>query len=153
MPAAHRRLQAVASALRPSCTASSARPKEPEWDSAGDGTVDDGGSDSNANLTLEEQLFVFDLQGFIVVENVLPPGQVDELNALIDAQGIGPPGVPEGSPPHASCLPSHNTLISKGDFSDTFLAFSVVADGSSGSRVRFGSAGVGFVYKHEDLLM
>ena len=120
-PRPQQRLRVVASALLPglatatSAAASSARrPSEPEWDSAGDGAVDDGAAaDSNANLTLEEQLFVFDLQGFLVVEDVLPPGRVDELNALIDAQGIAP-GEPE-----------------------------VLADGSSGSRVRFGSAGGG----------
>eukprot|EP01052_Picozoa_sp_SAG31_P014884 SAG31_NODE_940_length_10870_cov_12.600501_5_plen_226_part_00 len=69
--------------------------------------------DSNANLTLEEQLFVFDLQGFVVLENVLQAHQVDELDALIDAQNVSP-GTPE-----------------------------ILADRSAGSRVRFGSSGGG----------
>lgn len=69
--------------------------------------------DSNAHLTLEEHLFVFDLQGFLVIDDVLHSEQVDELNTLIDAQGIAP-GTSE-----------------------------VLADGSSGSRVRFGSSGGG----------
>ena len=69
--------------------------------------------DSNSNLTLAEQLFVFDLQGFLVVEEVLRDDQVNELNALIDAQGIAP-GASE-----------------------------VLADGTRGSRVRFGSSGGG----------
>ena len=73
----------------------------------------DGCVDSNARLTLEEHLFVFDLQGFLVIEDVLQSEQVDQLNALIDAQGIAP-GIPE-----------------------------ILADGSSGSRVRFGSSGGG----------
>lgn len=73
----------------------------------------DSSVDSNARLTLEEHLFVFDLQGFLVIEDVLQSEQVDQLNALIDAQGIAP-GVPE-----------------------------VLADGSSGSPVRFGSSGGG----------
>jgi hypothetical protein len=114
-----RRLQAVACALRcpVAATAGGAapgtrRPPEPEWDSAGD-EEGDAVLDSNASLTLAESLFVFDLQGVLVIEDVLEPATVDELNRLIDAQGIAP-GTPE-----------------------------VLADGSEGSRVRFGSSGGG----------
>lgn len=40
---------------------------------------------------LEEQQYLFDLNGFLVIENVLGPGEIAELNAMIDAQDLPPP--------------------------------------------------------------
>ena len=104
-----RRLRTIARALQSPAVHSATLPVATLPVSAcGDAVVD-----SNADLTLEEHLFVFDLQGFVVIEDVLQSEQVERLNALIDMQDIAP-GVPE-----------------------------VLPDGSSGSRVRFGSSGGG----------
>ncbi len=40
---------------------------------------------------LEEQQYLFDLNGYLVIENVLDTDQVAQLNALIDAQDLAPP--------------------------------------------------------------
>lgn len=50
---------------------------------------------------LEMQKYLFDLQGYIVLENVLSPSEVDQLNGLIDDQELPTPGVVErfGSAP------------------------------------------------------
>ncbi len=40
---------------------------------------------------LEELQYLFDLNGFLVIENVLTGAEVAELNALIDAQDLPPP--------------------------------------------------------------
>lgn len=40
---------------------------------------------------LEELQYLFDLNGFLVIENVLTPEEVAELNALIDARELPPP--------------------------------------------------------------
>ena len=40
---------------------------------------------------LEYLQYLYDVQGYLVIENVLSPQQVDELNALIDAQELGEP--------------------------------------------------------------
>ena len=73
-----------------------------------------GEVESNTNLTLEQQIFVFDLQGFLVIEDVLSPAAVRHFNKLIDARGIAPGTAEE-----------------------------LAADGSAGSKVRFGSNGGG----------
>lgn len=36
----------------------------------------------------EEERYVFDVMGYIVVENVLSPAEIDELNALLDAYDL-----------------------------------------------------------------
>lgn len=41
---------------------------------------------------LEMQQYLFDLQGYLVVEDVLSPEEVATLNALFDQQGLPPPG-------------------------------------------------------------
>ena len=40
---------------------------------------------------LEEQQYLFDLNGYLVIENVLSPEEVDTLNGLIDTQNLPPP--------------------------------------------------------------
>ena len=40
---------------------------------------------------LEEQQYLFDLNGYLVIEDVLSASEVAELNALIDAQELPPP--------------------------------------------------------------
>ena len=40
---------------------------------------------------LEEQQYLFDLNGYLVIENVLSAEEVAELNALVDAQDLPPP--------------------------------------------------------------
>tara|TARA_B100000676_G_C17964219_1_gene779359 strand:- start:79 stop:924 length:846 start_codon:yes stop_codon:yes gene_type:complete len=40
---------------------------------------------------LEYLQYLYDLQGYLVIENVLSSQQVDELNALVDAQELGEP--------------------------------------------------------------
>ena len=39
----------------------------------------------------EVERYLFDVRGYLVVENVLSAGEVDELNALIDSQGLPGP--------------------------------------------------------------
>ena len=39
------------------------------------------------------QQYLFDLQGYLVIENALSADEVAALNALIDAQGLPPPDV------------------------------------------------------------
>ena len=41
---------------------------------------------------LEMLQYLFDLQGYIVIEDVLTPAEVAALNSLIDAQELPPPG-------------------------------------------------------------
>lgn len=71
-------------------------------------------AESNANLSLEQHIFLFDLQGFLVIEDVLTPAAVRQFNKLIDARGI---------------VPGQAEVLA--------------ADGSAGSKVRFGSNGGG----------
>ena len=40
---------------------------------------------------LEIQQYLFDLQGYLVIENALNPGEVAELNRLMDARGLPAP--------------------------------------------------------------
>lgn len=40
----------------------------------------------------EEERFLFDLRGYLVVEDVLSPGEVAQLNRLMDEQELPPPG-------------------------------------------------------------
>ena len=40
---------------------------------------------------LEEQQYLFDLNGYLVIKDVLSPDEVGELDALIDAQDLPPP--------------------------------------------------------------
>lgn len=42
-------------------------------------------------MDLELQKYLFDLQGYLVIENALMREEVAELNALFDAQGLHPP--------------------------------------------------------------
>lgn len=53
---------------------------------------------------LEMQQYLFDLQGYLVLENVLSTKEVAEINALIDQQDLPPPGRTErfGSAPAGS---------------------------------------------------
>jgi hypothetical protein len=39
-----------------------------------------------------EEKFMFDLQGYLVIKNVLTPAQVAELNAIADEKFPRPPG-------------------------------------------------------------
>ncbi len=41
---------------------------------------------------LELQQYLFDLQGYLVIENVLSQAEVADINRLIDAQNLPPPG-------------------------------------------------------------
>jgi ectoine hydroxylase-related dioxygenase (phytanoyl-CoA dioxygenase family) len=41
----------------------------------------------------DEERYLFDLRGYLVVSNVLGPAEVTALNALIDAQGLSEPDV------------------------------------------------------------
>ena len=43
------------------------------------------------NVDFEEQQYLFDLNGYLVIENALTSEEVAELNALIDAQDLPPP--------------------------------------------------------------
>ncbi len=45
----------------------------------------------------EEQKYLFDLQGYVILENVLPPSYIEECNAVLDRiEALGPDDYPEG---------------------------------------------------------
>ena len=62
MGPAQRRLGRIACALSPSCS-SAPRPPEPKWDTESPADGPGEAEEDNRALSLEEHLFVFDLQG------------------------------------------------------------------------------------------
>ena len=59
---------------------------------------------------LELQQYLFDLQGYLVIENALSPKAVARLNHIIDEQNLPPPGK---SPRFGSAPTLESSLLSR----------------------------------------
>ena len=90
-----------------------------------------------AETELAEQFYQLDLLGYLVIDNVLSQQEVDTLNSILDARGITP-GVPETFEPATDAQGrerGHEEFI---DFGGRTRPA-----GTTGSVIRFGSAGGG----------
>ena len=73
---------------------------------------------------LELQQYLFDLQGYLVIENALSPAEVAALNHLIDEQNLPPP---EKSPRFGSAPTLESSLLSRRTAADGTLNQAQVA--------------------------
>lgn len=97
---------------------------------------------------LDEALFLFDLQGYVVLPAVLTGAEVDELNALIDARGLPEPGTSLESqlfsgylgwgPPFRALLDHHRVM----PFVRSILGDHIRLDRCYGIRMRTGTRGL-----------
>lgn len=90
-----------------------------------------------AETELAEQFYQLDLQGYLVIDDVLAPQEVDTLNGILDARGIAA-GVPETFEPSTD---AQGREIGHADFID--FGGETRNAGTTGSPIRFGSAGGG----------
>jgi hypothetical protein len=90
-----------------------------------------------AETELAEQFYQLDLLGYLVIDNVLSQQEVVALNGILDARGVTA-GVPETFEPPTD---ADGRECRHGDFID--FGGRVRPAGTTGSPIRFGSAGGG----------
>ena len=138
----HERLRSVAAALwpRPPTVGAACAAKELAVSRAVEQELRGGAEAAEltaAEAELAEQFYQLDLLGYLVIDNALSQQQVDTLNGILDARGITP-GVPEEFEPATDAQGrerGHEEFI---DFGGRTRPA-----GTTGSVIRFGSAGGG----------